>query len=136
MRGQQPLEELEKMALSRFSRVRVGKGQAGCKKLAKRPSSLPGASPAFRRSRAIPLCRGQRIKWAGCSVELHRPAWVAWVPVTGSRADRPHAGRIVKSVPLKEVRVTHGDPSYREHGPKISKNQGPSGLQVAGHVWH
>ncbi|CAL1157774.1 unnamed protein product [Cladocopium goreaui] len=102
--GQQPLEELEKMALSRFSRVRVGKGQAGCKKLAKRPSSLPGASPAFRRSRAIPLCRGQRIKWAGCSVELHRPAWVAWVPVTGSRADRPHAGRIVKSVPLKEAR--------------------------------
>lgn len=30
MRGQQPLEELEKMALSRFGRVRVGKGQAGC----------------------------------------------------------------------------------------------------------
>ena len=133
MRGQQPLEELEKMALSRFSRVRVGKGQAGCSG----EKTQLGASPVLpRRSRAIPLCRGQRIKWAGCSVELHRPAWVAWVPVTGSRADRPDAGRIVKSVPLKEVRVTHGDPSYSEHGPKISKNQGPSGLQVAGHVWH
>lgn len=63
------------------------------------------------------------------------PSCMGWVPVTGSRADRPDAGRIVKSVPLKEVRVTHGDPSYSEHGPKISKNQGPSGLQVAGHVW-
>ena len=73
MRGQQPLEELEKMALSRFSRVRVGKGQAGCSG----EKTQLGASPVLpRRSRAIPLCRGQRIKWAGCSVELHRPAWV------------------------------------------------------------
>ena len=51
MRGQQPLEELEKMALSRFSRVRLGKGQAETKIHteplgARMCSDVPGAGGA------------------------------------------------------------------------------------------